>query len=340
MSIVDKTENAVSRVYSYATDNKEKIGKNIVNGVLLFVILAVFGCFDFAHFEFNISRIFQISYWTSTIAKAIAGICAYNIGINFTWDKEIEKDTELKENAEKYQRLNKLKDQKTFNVFVIEYLNRREKKKAYINQINRKIYLLNRFARNKNKLLYSSDKESDIEKKKKNRYCIKRQELEDIKSDEFIEKNLDSLKVKYHYIDPIVFELELDNKGRYYGIKVSGNVGLGKAKATANVFIGMLGLSMITTSIMLSPNQDEFANQMMAFWNYLLTACEDIGIVVWQSTRGMVSSRKIISRELTAPLVGRNIVLTEYNEWCVEYHIEKSKSYQIYNAICESESVK
>lgn len=340
MNVIERTNDAVSRVYSYATENKEKIGKNIINGILLFVILAVFGCFDFAHFEFSIARLLEPSYWTSTFAKAIAGICAYNIGINFTWDREIDKDTELRENAEKYQRLNKIKDQPTFNVFVIEYLNRREKKKAYINQVNRQIYWLNKFAKNKDKLLYSSDKEEDIEKKKTNRYCIKRQELEDIKSDDYINKNIDSLKVKYHYIDPIVFELELDNKSRYYGIKVSGSVGLGKAKATANVFLGMLIISMFTTSIMLSPDQEELIGQVQVFWHYMLTACEDIGIVVWQTIRGMLSSRKIISRELTQPLVGRNNVLTQYNEWCVENNIQKSKSFQIYQAICESENNK
>ena len=327
---VDSIHSASSKFYSYATTNTEKILKTIINTILLVVIFAVFGCFDFLTMTFQFANILQATFWAKVIAKAIAGgICAYNIGINLSWDREVEKDLVLAENSAKYERLIKLKDQKSFEKYVIEVFNRNEKKKAYISQINRKIYLLNKFSSNKAKLLYNADsddelRKSELEKRKaKSWYCKKRKELEGLKNEEYVEKNLDTLKVRYNYVDPLVFDLEIDGKSSYKGVKVKGNVSGGKIKSTANVLLGMFGFSMFITIIGLDANQQQFESQMVAFWTYVLTCAEDIGIIVWQTLRGILGSKKIISQELTTPFIGRNKVLTDYVEWCVENKIEK-----------------
>lgn len=343
-NVVDTYYKASAKFYTYADTNRDKISKAIINTILLVIIFAVFGCFDFLTMTFQFEKVIEASFWAKVISKAIAGgICAYNIGINISWDREVEKDLVLKENSDKYERLIKLKDQKTFEYFVVEVFNKKEKKKAYIAQINRKIFWLNKFATNKSKLLYNQDTEDEAKKsqleeqKAKNRYCVKRKELEALKDDEYIEKNLDTLKVKYYPVDPIVFDLEIDGKSTYHGVKVKGNVGGGKVKATANVLLGMFAISTFITIIGLDANQQQFESQMLAFWHYVLVCAEDIGVIVWQTLRGILGSRKIISQELTTPFIGRNKVLTDYNEWCIENNIEKSKSFQIYKKIEESE---
>lgn len=216
----------------------------------------------------------------------------------------------------------------------LTYLTKNKKKLAYIASINKKIYWLNKFSKNRDKLLWDSDKE---EEKSKNRYCRKRKELEELKTDEYIEKNLDTLKVRYSYVDPLVFDMEIDGKSSYHGIKVKGNVAGGKVRATANVLLGMFAISMFLTVIGLDANQQQFENQMVAFWHYLLTCVEDIGIIVWQTLRGILGSPKIISAEITQPFIGRNKVLTDYVEWCSENHIESSKSFIIFEKIKKDE---
>lgn len=335
MNVVDTVHKSIDNVVSYANTNKEKISKDIVNGVLLFIIFAIFGCFDFVTLSFHFEYLVTAAYWTRTLSKAIAGLCAYHIGINLVWDRELVKDFELEREAKRYERLTKLKDQKTFNEYVVNVFNPKQKKKAYISYINRRLYILNKFARNKDKLLWDS---KDDEAKARNRYCRKRKELEMLKSNEYIDNNLDSIKVKYAPVDPIIFELELDAKGTYRGVKVKGNVAAGKAKATASVFIGMLGASAFLSSIGLDANQQQFIDQMSAFWHYLLICCEDVGIILWQVFRGILGTRKLISAELTMPLVGRNMVLTSYIDYCAENHIESSKSYLIYQKIVEGEN--
>lgn len=311
---ITRFENALDGAISLAASKKEFIGKQIVNAFLLFIILLVFGCLDFAKLEFHFEYLADVNYWITVGTKTIAGICAFNIGINIMWEIEIRKDKILAKAIDLYNRVIVYK-KIDFEYFIVRVYNPAEKKKAYISQINKQIHSLNKFSRRKDRLLYSSDLPERQEEKLKNRYCIKRKQLEDLKNPEFIEKNLDSLKVKYSEIDPAVFDLEIDGTQTYHGKKVKGNVGGAKAKATSSMVLGMVGFSMLMTSIGLTVNQEQLEGQMVAFANYLLKCCEDVGIVLWQALRGMLKARGIISSEFTKPFIDRNAILRSYYTW-------------------------
>lgn len=335
---VSEMSHAISHAISFAQSKKEFIGKQVVNGVLLFIILLVFGCLDFVNLQMHLEYLATISYWSTIFSKVVAGVCAFNIGINIMWETELKKDQILAEAILLYEKLMKYK-QVDFDYFVVKIFNPKEKKTAYISQINRKIYWLNKISRAKDRLLYSSEVPDGVEnydklvleleeKKKKNKYCVRRQRLEDLKKPDFIEKNLDSLKVNYHEVDPAVFELEVDGSSKYRGLKTVGNVTTGKVRASSNVVIGMLGVSMFITALTLDINQEQFEDQMVAFFHYLLKCVEDVGIVLWQFLRGMLKTRSIISGELTQVYVGRNKVLTEYLEWRLTTKQPNSKVYE------------
>lgn len=342
---IDAGYNAISRVTSITSSNSEKIGKTIVNAILLIIIFAIFGCFDFLTMSFHFELLASVRFWTKVISKSIAGICAYNIGINLSWDRELEKDTLLSENALKYERLNKLRDSKSFNTYIVDVFNPNEKKKAYIAKINQKLYWLDKIGRNKSKLLYQlvgkdEQEQKELElKKEKNFYCRKRKELEELKSEEYIAKNLDSIRVKYSHIDPIVFDMDISGKSNYKGIKIKGNTGVARAKKTSSVMLSMIGISAFLTSIGLDANQEQFENQMVAAWHYVLTCAEDVGVILWKVLSGIFASRKLIDSEITRPLIDRNTILTQYIEWCADNNIETSKSKLIYDKIVESEKI-
>ena len=314
---ISRANDEVESVISLAASKKEYIGKQIINTILLFIILLVFGCLDFARLTFHFEYLGQVSYWGTTISKTIAGVCAFNIGINLMWETELRKNLVLAAAIKFYKQLIEYK-RDDFEYYVVKVFNPTEKKKAYISQINKQIYRLNRFSRARDRLLYSSDLPERQVEKEKNHYCIRRKELEDLKNPEFIEKNLDALKVKYYYVDPTVFELEIDGSVVVRGVKTKGNIAVGKAKASTNVVVGMIGISMFLSAIGLELNQEEFANQMVRFWHYLLKCATDTGIILWQTYRGMLNVRKIISNEYTQPFVGRNTVLTSYYKWQLE----------------------
>ena len=314
---ISRANDVIYDTISIAVSKKEFIGKQIINAFLLFIILLVFGCLDFATLTFHLEFLGTASYWGTVFSKTVAGVCAFNIGINLLWETEILKDKILATAIRIYQRLNKFRKD-NFEYFVIHVYNPKEKTKAYISQINHQIFLLNKFSRAKDRLLYSSELPERQEEKKTNKYCIRRQELEDLKKPEFIEKNLDSLKVRYLEVDPTVFDLEIDGSAPTRGTKTRGSVTAGKVKASTNVVLGMLGISMFLTAIGLELNAEQFENQMVAFWHYLLKCATDVGIILWQTFRGMLKTRKIISSELTQPYVGRNKVLKEYYKWELE----------------------
>lgn len=327
--------NKTHQLISYANSNRNKISKIIINSILLFIIFAIFGCFDFVNFTIDITLLANWKYWTSVFSKTVGASIAFNIGINLLFDKEVDADLVLADQRDKYIELNEKKDESTFNYYVENVFNKEQKKQAYKSYINRKIYWLNKFATNKSKLLYSSDKE---EEKATNKYCIKRKELEELKSDEYIDKNIDSIVVKYKKIDPIIFELEIDGSGKYKGIKTQGNVKVGRARLTSGVIIGMVGFSMVLTSIVLAPDQKQFANQMVRFWHYVLSCCTDTGIILFQTFRGMLNTRKLVSQELTEPIVGRNYVLTNYYQWVIDNDIAPTKGQQIAKLLAKGEN--
>ena len=330
-NVIDTTHNLIS----YANSNKNKISKIVINSILLFIIFAIFGCFDFVNFTIDITLLANWKYWTQVFTKTLGGAIAFNIGINLMFDHEIESDKVLAEQREKYERLNDKKDQTTFNYYVVNVFNKEEKKKAYKDKINRKIYWLNKFSTNRSKLLYSSDNEDE---KAKNRYCIKRKELEELKSDEYIEKNIDSIIVRYNMVDPIVFELEIDGSRSYRGVKTKGDINFGRARLTSGVVLGMIMISMIITSIVLAPDQQQFENQMVRFGHYVASCATDTGIILWQAFRGMINARKLVSQELTEPFAGRNRVLDCYFQWVIDTDYVPTKGQQIAKLLAKGET--
>ena len=318
----------ISRTAGLVSEKREYIFKQVINTILLFIILLVFGCLDFMDATFHLEYLVQASFWATVGSKLVAGVCAFNIGINFMWDTEIKKDLVLALNKEKYEWLKQFQ-MDDFGYYVTKVYNPKMKIKAYLSQINYKITLLNRFSRRKNRLLYSSEIPEDAanreqlvaeleEKKRNNRYCIIRQELEDLKKDDFIEKNLDSLRVRYIEVDPTIFELEIDGSKPVYGTKTKGSATAGKVKASSSVAVGMLGFAMFTTALAFEFNSQEFASNIEAFFHYLLKCVEDAAVVLWQLFRGMLKTRKIISSEYTQPYAGRVEVYSNYQKWRLE----------------------
>ena len=326
---ISEVNDSVLGAVGLVASRKEFVVKQFINSVLLFIILLVFGCLDFATLTFHFEFLGNINYWVTTLSKTIAGVCAFNIGINLMWETELKKDKILAAAIVLYNHLIKGKGD-DFEYFVTHVFNPQEKKKAYISQINRKIYRLNRFSRAKDKLLYSSDLKERQAEKQTNKYCIKRAELEELKSPEYIEKNLASLNVRYQMVDATVFELEIDGSSITTGVKTRGNVTMGKVKLSSNVVLGMVFISMFITAITLELSKEEFASQMQRFWHYVLKCATDVGIVLWQTYRGMLSTRNLISNEYTRPYTGRNKVLKDYYKW--QFETEKINQDQ-YNAL-------
>ena len=328
---VSRVNNSLDTISSLVSSKKEFIIKQAANTVLLFVILLVFGCLDFATLTFNGAKLLTASYWGTIGTKMVAAICALNIGINMMIENEIKKSVELDRNISEYNTLIVLKDT-DFEYFVTRVFNPELKRKAYLFYMNHKIYILNKLSRRRDRLLYSSDLPENQEKKKKNRYCRKRRELEELMTQDYINKNIDSIVVKYREVDAAIFELEINGAKKNANLQTTGNIIVGRARESSTIIMSMLMISMLTTSFALGASAEEFESQMVAFWHYCLKAMEDVGVVMWQFFNGTLRARKIVSSEFTRPYAGRNVVLREYVNWRNETNAKKSAACEEVNA--------
>lgn len=321
MSVIDKGVGTLQKindignsVSELVSTHKQRVIKQVFNIVLLVIILVVFGCFDWVHLSFHFEYLADINYWADVGMKVIADICSYNIGINVVIDDVINRNEPLKRAKTLYEKLNGNKQQ-DFELFITRVYNPSQKKTMYINKVNRQIYLLNRFSKKSDHILYSSELPEKQELKKTNRYCIKRTQLEYLKSDDYINKNLESLKVNYREVDAAVFELEINGSQKFEQGKVTGSIGKGRATASLSMALGVTLIGMFIRSFSVDPNKQEFIDGSVAAINTVIRMLEDIGIVVWQFFRGVLSATGIVSKQLTLPYTVRIEILKQYYKW-------------------------
>lgn len=346
----NRINDITGRFESLFSGNKERIFRIFTNVILTIVVLAIFGCFDFVNMEWDWMRIFTYAFWTKVTSKTVAAICCFNIGINFNWESALAVFYVLKETIETYESLIKDKDDENFDYYVEQVYNMESKKKAWINKINRAIYHLDRFTRNRDRLLYTSkiplgvenyeEKNKELENKKAtNRYCVKRKELEELKSEKYINDNIGSLSVKYSKVNPSAFDMDIDGKIKDEDNKITGNVTLGKVKATSNIIWGIVLITAITSAIVISINQEQFVNQMQEFWYYLLSAAVDIGVVAWNLFRGTMACKPIIEEQIHKPYVNRNKVLKGFISWKIVNNIKTSDSFLYIQKLTQKEEI-
>lgn len=310
-----------------AASKKEYITKTVINSVLLLVILIIFGCFDWVNLKFHFDWLTDVNFWGKMAMKVVASLCAYNIGINFIVDEVIKRNKNLGNAKYKYEMLNASK-QRDFEYYIHHVYNPGEKKAIYINMINKKIYLLNKFSKKKDKILYISELPERQAEKEKNKYCIRRKELEYLKSDEYINANIENLKVRYRDVDHTVFELEIGAKQKVHQRNVTGSIAKGRAISTGTGALSIIGVTMFIGSFSVAPDQQELVEGTVAAVNTVVKMCSDIAVIIWQFFRGILSTTNIVSQQLTSPYVERTEILKKYYRWRQENGQTVPKFYQ------------
>jgi len=347
MGLGEKYNNGLERLdrfNSLLSDNREGIFRLIGNIGLIAIIMAVFGCFDFVNWAFDFSKFITTEYWTHLLSRIVAGISSFNIGINLNWENAIKRAVELQRNISLYDVLIEQKDDSNFGYFVNHIFNPKLKRRAYINSINRKIHRLDKFSKDRDRKLYDMvipasepdheklQKELE-EKRAKNKYCLRRAELEYLKSDEYINRNLDSIGVYYKRVKATSFDVDIDSKIKENVFQTEGNVGFGKFKASTGVAFSMLAFSVAFSLITYSINQEQFVDQMEAFWFFFLNCLLDAIMILWRLFSGTRASKKIVNEQLTLPYANRNSVLKSYIEWKLDTNVKPSKAYEEINRL-------
>lgn len=160
------------------------------------------GLFDFVDGTFDPAQLLTIDYWRGVTMLMLASVLFLLSAANKNIEKIIKEDQDVQYKSDTLEKVAKSQDLFDFDEYLSEK-NRDRKKITYIETIKIKIDRLDNGiwwipfvngGATQDKMIYNG---YDEELKKKNEYCIKRNELDYLMSDEYVDANIDSMNLKF-----------------------------------------------------------------------------------------------------------------------------------------------
>lgn len=299
--------------------NRTNIIKNTLSTILLILIFAVEGCFNFLTFEFNISLLFTIGFWVKIGVKILllnlVKIWVMSIFINVARTK----NKDLLYNKSVNERLLQSKDN-DFPYWVENIENKDIRIAFYKTLINKKLFKLEKRASVKDRMLYYSDKET---LKEVNKYCVKKQQLEYLLSDKYIEENVNYLNFsKCPKIDAAIFDCPVTNENINIKYQFS-------AKTKSAIFASLLVASCMFFLIQTIWNSVELFRNDESLLVVVASLIMDAVFLLWQGLTGINTAFNIVESQEVLPYVNRNRVLEKYLYYKNQDKIEATKKYLI-----------
>ena len=282
--------------------HRTTILKNTFSILLLILILVVEGCFNFLTFEFKTERLFSLGFWTNVGTKVVLLVLVkmwvMSIFIDVARNKNLDLDFVRKLN----DKLMETKDN-NFPKWVENVENVDITIEFYKRKMNKKIAKLERKAKMKDRMMYFSNDEII---KKRNKYCIKRAELDYLISDEFINDNIAWLDIKGQpRIDSAVFDCPINNDNINKKYQLS-------ARTKTAIFATLLSACFITLITQTIWNSIEMSNSQASALVIVAGLIMDLIFIGWQGLTGMSSAFTIVETQEILPYVNRNRILEKY----------------------------
>src|SRR5574344_1894821 len=267
-----------SAASSWVVDHKRRILVNVSSIIMMVVICGVMGCFDFFSMKFDLSRLTEVRYWSHIFCRTVCLVCALNIGLNMFQPYAEDRNFLLQRDSLRYEGLIAMKEQKSFESFILLDFNVSEKKKAWTAHINKKIAV-----------------------------------YEEMKTDEWMDANIEALHVRtFRAIDPSIFDLSINGREKYSGYKLTAHSGMARGAKTATSILMMVLISMMITVWYMEIDEQMIANNVIGWLSSVLNALMDISFVLWQFIRGAMYATKLVEDEIHRPYIDRSRILVDY----------------------------
>ena len=299
--------------------NRTNVIKNALSTILLILIFAIEGCFNFLTFEFNYKLLLNVGFWVQIGIKILllnlVKIWVMSIFLNIARIKNVD----LNYNKKVNDKLMQSKDN-DFPNWVENVENREIRVEFFKSKINKKLAKLESKAKPKDRMLYYSDREH---LKSTNRYCRKKKELEYFLTNEYINKNIDYLMVKNcPKIDAAVFDCPITNENIAIKYQLS-------ARTKSAIFTSLLVASCMFFIIQTIWNSIELFRNDEPVLSVLATLIMDAVFLLWQALTGINTAFNIIESQEVLPYVNRNRILEKYLYYKNPDKIEATKKYLI-----------
>ena len=182
--------------------------KNLLAFVIIAFVLIIEGCFNFVELGFDVNLFKKLAFWFSILFRVFLLVLVRSAALLIFLDVARAKNMDLRKAKEINGKYMKLKGD-DFPKYIDMVKNPEIKIKVWKEQNNKKLAKLEKKAKQEDRsLYYKKGDEYDLQKEN-NAYCQKRKFLEEQLSDEYIEKNLDTLVIakKYPKLNPAIFSL-------------------------------------------------------------------------------------------------------------------------------------
>lgn len=292
---------------------KSKISlSDILCAAILLLSALISGLLNLFTYGFDATELLSISFWMVIFIRLLAsGLVLFTSAINKI--NHLEREDEKILFLERVLELSIKNDiGENFVEFLAE-VNKEEKIKTYKIKINRKILKLDKHASHKNLNRwknYQEDKSitsKNIDSHQYGRYVFKRQKLLNKLDNDYIEKNIDMIKIKYNYItrNMIVSDLRTKDDVKYQIVDKNKKM----TKDLMPRFLYTLTFTVAMSSIVLDSN---IQNLNSIFWINLAT---NIFTLIFSYFTGSGYGKTFAETVIVSNLHTKLQVINDYKIW-------------------------
>lgn len=316
---------------------KKKITLYTVAEVLGILALCVIGnVFDFVNMRFAFERVATLGYWEGVLQQALLYSITLVLGYLYKIERMVLEDEEFARGMDQYHDRLKLKTQ-AFPGWVDDQLNPMIKKEYFKDHIERKLYKLDRKAKDQWKLDYNHWLESKIEfekfefsDKKSKEYCSKRFKLEQ----EILPINIDSCSKNFEACPRVnahsfTYGVHGD-EGKAGEWKTENTVTKDLASIWARKVLSVFLAAVIVGSIIADPDITALAGEAYGWAKLIVKYAIRCGVILWCLGQGLFMGRKIFESNYTLVVENRIRILEMFISWDVKQGNHDDPAYKIF----------
>lgn len=294
--------------------------------LLLVGIFFILGAFDVFVLKRS-DRFLTAEYWYHSACRISAFILAAILGVRIGYPKAKALCEDLADALRKNKKLVLLKqlDGQRFSKFICE-TNIEVKKNAWKAHVRKKLKKLERFVPNFFPIYYQDEKRDDEVftqfsprrakwlKSRAQKYCFKREKLEALITDEYIDKNIRTLNIRYPRIKETDFNQIIGHDIGYKTYKTIANVKGNSARAIGSSILFTIVLTLLLGSVKLSFDEEMFADRLVTIFSVIINTLLDIGLTIWRFLNGYLDCPRIVREEDLRACIDRNELLVLYKK--------------------------
>lgn len=319
----ERYDNARNKISQTGNQAAAYVQAHWIDYVLIFLILFILNAFDVFILKRS-DRFLSPEYWYHTVCRITAYVLAGILGVRIGYPKAKAVCRELWDAIGKNGHLIILKEQNgaAFSDF-IDIINLEVKKSAWIAKINKKLAKLDKFSPNWFPLYYKVPKQEYFDKyklfkwlmvKRVNKYCAKRKTLEALIVDEFINKNIEILNVRYPRIFPTDFTQTTGTFKKFSAFHTRPNIKANSAKMIGSGVIIAIVIAVLAGSVKLSIDEALVETRIISTFSIIVNSILDVGMTLWKYVSARLECPRIVRQEDLRAVLDQNEILTRFKK--------------------------